>query len=208
MASKKFSDLPPMQQGLLLAVLPVVLALVVFYDFVSPIGRKASGLKAQLTTLETQNMRGKMLEAQRADLMRHIADAQKELDTLRQIVPDQPADDQFIRMVSDEAVDSQVHVRSLTSEAPVRQQFFTAMPFHMRMDGTYYGMLAFFARLASSPRIVNVSDLTLGPPGGAGGGSYKIGPEETVGANCVLTTFYNSPPLPPPPPPRRGLLRR
>ncbi len=207
MASKKFSDLSQVQQGYLLAVLPMILAAVVIYDLVLPINRKASGLKAQLTQLETQNMRGKMLEPQRAALKRHIADANKELNALRQIVPDQPADDQFIRMVGDEASASQVYVRFLSSEPPVRQQFFTAMPFRMRIDGTYYGILAFFARLASSPRIVNVSNLTLGPPRGASGGTYKIGQDETVGADCVLTTFYNSPPLPPPPP-RRGRVRR
>ncbi|MGH9326504.1 MAG: type 4a pilus biogenesis protein PilO [Terriglobia bacterium] len=208
MASKKFSDLPPGQQGLILAALPVILAAVVFYDMVSPISRKATALKAQLTTLEAQNVRGKLLEAQRANLMRHIADANKELDTLRQIVPDQAADDQFIRMVSDDAAESQVHLRSVTTEPPVRQQFFTAMPFRVRMDGTYYGMLAFFSRLAGSPRIVNVSGLTLGAPASGGEGAYRIAPDETVGADCVLTTFYNSPPLPPPPPPRRGFLRR
>lgn len=199
MASKKFSELPPRQQGLVLAVMPVILAVVVFYDVVSPIKTKATGLKAQLTTLQNQNARGRILETQHAELVRRIAEAQKELAALQQIVPDQPANGQLIEMINDVAGEAHVHVRSLVAEAPVRQQYFTAEPFRVRVDGTYYAMLDFFSRLAGSPRIVNVSSLTLGPPGGSGGsGGYKIGPEETVGANCVVTTFYNSPPLPPP----------
>ena len=38
-----------------------------------------------------------------------------------------------------------------------------------------------------------MSNLTLGGPEGGGMGSYKVSPEETVGANCVITTYYNRP---------------
>src|SRR5487761_1434175 len=182
MASKKFGDLSLQQQGLLLACLPVVLAAAIYYEMVMPL-------------------------SQQADLIKRIAEAQKQLDTLRQIVPDQPAEDQFVKMIYGTAASSQIRIRSLVEQPPVRQMYDTAMPFALRLDGAYYGMLDFFNRLANSARIVNVSSLALGSPGGPGGkGSYQVSPDETVGANCVLTTFYNSPP--PPPPVRRGPLRR
>lgn len=204
MASKKFSDLSLQQQGLLLACLPVILAAVVYYDMVMPISLKVKGLESQKATLHAQNLRGRALESQRADLIRRIADAQKQLDELRQIVPDQPAEDQFVKMVYSEATSASVRIRSLVEQPPVRQMYDTAMPFALHLDGVYYGVLSFFNRLATSPRIVNISALTLGPAAGSGGkGSYRISPDETVGVNCILTTFYNSPP-PPPPPPRRG----
>lgn len=208
MASKTFSDLPPLQQGMILACLPVVLAIVVFYDFVAPLGQREKNLKAQFETLHAQNLRGHMLEARRADFMKRIAAAQSELEQLRQIVPDQPADDQFVKMVYGTAASSAVNIRSMAAQPAVRQMYYTSLPFQMRVDGTYYGLLSFFTRLANSPRIVNVSSLSLGPPNGSGGrGSYKVGPSETVAANCILTTFYNSPP-PPPPPSRSGPKRR
>jgi len=208
MAGKTFSDLTPQQQGLLLACLPLLLAAAVYYEMVMPLSQKIKGLEGQRATLHAQNLRGRALEGQRADLIKRIAAAQKQLDTLRQIVPDQPAEDQFVKLVHDTAVSSAVRIRSIVAQPPVRQMYDTAMPFAVHLDGDYYAMLTFFDRLATAPRIVNISSLTLGPPGGPGRkGTYRVSPEETVGANCILTTFYNSPP-PPPPPPRRGPPRR
>ncbi len=198
MAGKQFSDLTPQQQGIVLALLPLVLAAVVYYEMLMPLGEKANALKTQWATLHAQNLRGRALESQRADLVKRIAEANKQLSTLEQIVPDTPAEDQFVKMVYGTAALSSVHVRSFIEQPPLRQAYDTEMPFGLHLDGTYFAILDFFNRLESSARIVNVSDLTLGPPVGTGGkGVYKIGPQETVGANCTLTTFYNSPPPPP-----------
>ena len=38
---------------------------------------------------------------------------------------------------------------------------------------------------------------------GGGMGSYKVSPAETVGANCILTTYYNKPLSAAPPPKKR-----
>lgn len=195
MASKKFSDLPPKQQGLILALLPVVLAFVVFYNFVSPLRGQASQLQARVTALHQQNMRGRILETQRAALQKKIAQAQSDLAALREIVPDEPAEDQFVTMLYSTAQASAVHIRLLQASPAVRQTYFATMPFQVHLDGTYYGMLGFFARLANSPRIVNVAGLALSSPATSGGGrgAYKPSPQETLAANCVLTTFYNTP---------------
>lgn len=206
MASKKFSELPPMQQGLILAALPVVLAAVVFYNFIPPLSGQAAQLKAQVTTLHLQNARGRLLQAQHADLQRKITQAKNELASLREIVPDQPAADQFVKMLYSTARASSVYIRDFEASPAVRQTYYTELPFQVHLDGTYYGMLDFFTRLAASQRIVNVQNLTLSSPASSGGkGSYKPGPEETVAANCLLTTFYNSPP--PAPPAKPGVRR-
>ncbi|MGH9377495.1 MAG: type 4a pilus biogenesis protein PilO [Terriglobia bacterium] len=206
MASKKFSDLAPKQQGLILALLPVVLAFVVFYNFVSPLSKQASQLKAEVAALHQQNMRGRMLEAQHTLLQKKIAQAQNDLAALREIVPDEPADDRFVTMLYNTAQASSVHIRVLQASPAVRQTYFTGMPFQVHLDGTYYGMLDFFARLAGSQRIVNVAGLSLSSPASSSGGkgAYKPGPQETLAANCLLTTFYNNPsPAPLPGKPRR-----
>lgn len=195
MASKKFSDLSPQQQGLLLALLPVVLAFVVFYNFVSPLNQTAARLQTQVTALHQQNMRGRLLEAQRKTLQQKVVQAQAELASLREIVPDDPAEDQFVTMIYSTAQASSVHIRALSASPVQKQNYFAAMPFQVHLDGDYYGVLGFFARLAGSPRIVNVSGLSLSAPASSGGGrgAYKPAARETLAANCVLTTFYNTP---------------
>jgi Tfp pilus assembly protein PilO len=193
MAKKKFSDLPKVQQTAIVIVLPAIAAVLVFYDFVRPLQQNVATLRAQLQTLEVQNLRGRVLEAHRAELLKHITEAEAELQQLRQIVPDEAADDQFIKTVYRNAELSAVHVRSLVAGTSQQQQYFTAMPFQLHADGTYYRMLDFFARLAGSQRIVDVSGLSLGQAQAGGGrGSYKIGPNETVVADCVLTTYFKN----------------
>jgi Tfp pilus assembly protein PilO len=75
----------------------------------------------------------------------------------------------------------------------VAKDYYMEMPFSMRLDGTYYSLLKFFDRLANEQRIMSVSGLSLGSPEGGGMGAYKVSASETVGANCVLTTYYNKP---------------
>jgi Tfp pilus assembly protein PilO len=194
MASRKSLELTPRQQAWLLPLLPVLLAIVVYYEYVLPIRQQNASLEIQYQTLQAQNLRGKMLLANQADLLRRIANAHQELEQLHQIVPDRPADDDFVKTLYGAAASSAVHIRSLVGEAFKNQQYFTAMPFQLRADGTYYRILSFFMRLANSSRIVDVSDLSLERPGVSGGGTggaYTLGPEETVAADCLVTTYYS-----------------
>ncbi|MGH9445263.1 MAG: type 4a pilus biogenesis protein PilO [Terriglobia bacterium] len=191
MDSKKLINLTPAQQVWLLTLLPAIVAIVVFYDFVMPVRRRAVSLEIQYQALQAQNLRGTMLMARQADLLKRIALAHQQLQQLRQIIPDQPADDNFVKTIYGAAASSAVHIRSLVAKTSANEEYFTATPFQLHADGTYYRMLNFFIRLANSPRIVDVSNLSLGSPGAhGGGGAYAIGPEETVAADCLLTTYY------------------
>ncbi len=207
MTSKKSLELTPVQQLWVAALLPAVLAAVVFYQFVVPVRGRAASLDMQYRALQAQNLRGKMLMVHQVDLLKRIAGAQQELAQLRKIVPDEPANDDFVRTVYGAAASSAIHVRSLVGEKFQSEQYFTAMPFQLHADGTYYRVLNFFIHLANSPRIVDVSELSLSPPGPGGGrGAYSVRPEETVAADCVLTTYYNGSQTPAPAnkkPPRR-----
>jgi Tfp pilus assembly protein PilO len=193
MASKKFSELPKSQQALIIILAPGLAAGLLFYDFVRPLEQNVATLRAQLETIQVQNLRGRALEMHRAELVKHLAEAQTKLQQLRQIVPDEAADDQFVKTVYQNAALSAVNIRSLVAGTSQQKEYFTAIRFQLHADGTYYRLLNFFARLANSPRIVNVSDLLLDQAQGGGGrGSYKIDPNETVAADCVLTTYFKN----------------
>jgi len=87
---------------------------------------------------------------------------------------------------------SDVNIRTFVPQALVQKDIYTEMPFNLRLDGTYYGLLAFFNRLAHEPRVVSVSSLSLGSPAGGGMGAFKVDAGETVGANCVLTSYFSA----------------
>jgi type IV pilus assembly protein PilO len=198
-----FSDLPEQQQLGILALVPVILAGAVFYLLVWPLNAQKAALDSQVATLHRQNQGNLILEKRRTAFLKQIADAQVQLKQLQTIVPDEPATDEFVRMVYDTAEATQVHLRDVTAQKTIPRNYYTEEPFKVRLDGTYYAMLDFFSRLATGPRIVNVTGLSMGAPAAAGGGTYKVQPNETLGVSCLITTFFNSGPLAPPPPKRR-----
>ena len=204
--AKSFNDLPSAVQTGILAGAALLLAGGVFYMYVWPLSAKRASLEAQVNKLRAENLKNQAVERERTELLNRIQQLAQQLETRRMIVPDEPAQDQFVKMVYDTARSSSIFLRSFVAQAPAARELFIEMPFNVRIDGTYYEIQNFFDRLASQERIVSVVGLALGPPKGGGQGTYTILPGETVGANCVVITYYNRPAPPPPPPgppPRR-----
>lgn len=198
--AKSFNELPALVQGVIFAAVAVIVAGAVFYLYVWPLSAQRTSLEVKVKTLQAENEKNRAVERERTELLNRVAQLAKQLATLRTIVPDEPATDQFVKMVYDTASGSTTHLRSFVAQPVVARDFYVEMPFSIRIDGTYYAMLNFFDRLARQQRIVSVTGLSLGPPAGGGQGRYTILPSETVGANCVVTTFFNRPQSPAPPP--------
>ncbi len=198
--AKSFNELPALVQGVIFAAVAVIVAGAVFYLYVWPLSAQRTSLEVKVKTLQAENEKNRAVERERTELLNRVAQLAKQLETLRTIVPDEPATDQFVKMVYDTASGSTTHLRSFVAQPVVARDFYVEMPFSIRIDGTYYAMLNFFDRLARQQRIVSVTGLSLGPPVGGGQGRYTILPSETVGANCVVTTFFNRPQSPAPPP--------
>jgi type IV pilus assembly protein PilO len=192
--AKSFNDLPASVQAAVLAIIPIGLAGAVFYLYVLPLSAKKTSLQAEYTRLRGENQKNQAVERERTELLNRIAQLEKQLETLRTIVPDEPDTDEFVRMVYNTARGSAIYLRNFTASPLVARDYYWEMPFSVRIDGTFYSMLNFFDRLAKQQRIVSVSGLALGPPAKGGGGTFTILPNETVGANCVITTFYNKQP--------------
>jgi Tfp pilus assembly protein PilO len=210
--AKSFNDLPAPVQGVILAAIAVVLAIGFFFygipgvvNSVWSLSAKRTSLEAQVNRLHAENLKNQAVERERTELLNRIAQLATQLDTLRSIVPDEQAQDAFVKSVYDTAAGSTIFLRSFVAQPLVTRELFVEMPFTVRIDGTYYALLSFFDRLARQQRIVNVaiSSLSMGPPSAGGQGTFKLAPGETVGANCVITTYFNRPQPPPAPAPAK-----
>ncbi len=191
--AKSFNELTSGVQAAILIGIAVAVAVFIFWYYALPEVSQRNNLQVQVATLKAQNDKNEAFLQERAEYLSRIQQLQQQLQTLRSIVPDHPDTDVFVQTVYHAGVDTGVHVRSFVAQAAVRRRLYVELPFSVRLDGTYYGLLNFFNRLAHGQRIVTVSGLTLGPPAGGGMGNYTISPGETVGANCVITTYYNTP---------------
>jgi type IV pilus assembly protein PilO len=205
--AKSFNDLPsPAQAGILIAV-PVLAAALVFAGipgvmdgYVLPLHAKQDALHKQYLKLKADNDQDEAFRRQKTEYENRIRQAQAQLETRRLLVPNEPDTDEFMRNVFDAGMSTRINVRTFLPQPQVTRDFYVEMPFKVRLDGTYYDVLGFFDALAKQTRIISVAGLSLGTPEGGGMGSYTVRPSETVGADCVITTYYNRATPPPAPP--------
>lgn len=191
--AKTFNDLPGPIQGIIFAVVAVALAGGAFWYFVLPLNDQRDGLQIEVAKLKAENDRNEAFRQQQTEYLNRIKQLQSQLETLRSIVPDDQATDEFMKTVFADGASTGTEIRTFIPKPMVLKDFYVETPFAVHLDGTYYSLLNFFSRLASEQRIMSVSGLSLGGPEGGGMGSYKVQTGETVGANCILTTYYNKP---------------
>jgi type IV pilus assembly protein PilO len=191
--AKTFNDLPAPVQGAIMVAVAVAAAGAVFYFYVLPLSDKKTALQSEVSKLHEDNQKNEAFRQQQTEYLNRIKQLESQLETLRSIVPDEQSTDEFMKTIFADGSNTGTQVRTFIPKPPTVKDYYVEMPFTVHLDGTYYSLLNFFDRLAHEQRITSVSGLSLGPPEGGGMGSYKVPPSETVGANCVLTTYYNKP---------------
>jgi Tfp pilus assembly protein PilO len=184
-------------QGLVAAAIAVVLVLVGIYLPFSPVAQekdqvdKAVQQRAQLTQ-EVQQLQ--VYQRRFGELKQEMDALNKQLDTLKTIVPEEKETDEFIRQLQGAAAGSNVAIRQLKAKAVVpKDNNYYEMPFEIQADGPYFNVLDFFGRLSRLSRIINVGDLEFADPDKARGGHYTLRPGSTVSGIFTATTYFTKP---------------
>lgn len=190
-------DMSVIMQGLVAAAIAVVLVLVGIYLPFSPVAQekdqvdKAVQQRAQLTQ-EVQQLQ--VYQRRFGELKQEMDALNKQLDTLKTIVPEEKETDEFIRQLQGAAAGSNVAIRQLKAKAVVpKDNNYYEMPFEIQADGPYFNVLDFFGRLSRLSRIINVGDLEFADPERAKGGHYSLRPGSTVSGIFTATTYFTKP---------------
>jgi len=190
-------DMSVIMQGLVAAAIAVVLVLLGIYLPFSPVAQekdqvdKAVVQKAQLTQ-EVQQLQ--VYQRRFGELKQEMDALNKQLDTLKSIVPEEKETDDFIRLLQGAAAASNVQIRHLVAKAVVpKDNNYYEMPFEVQADGPYFNVLDFFGRLSRLSRIINVGDLEFADPEKAKGGHYVMRPGSTVSGTFMATTYFTNP---------------
>ena len=190
-------DMSVIMQGLVAAAIAVVLVLVGIYLPFSPVAQekdqvdKAVQQRAQLTQ-EVQQLQ--VYQRRFGELKQEMDALNKQLDTLKTIVPEEKETDEFIRQLQGAAAGSNVAIRQLKAKAVVpKDNNYYEMPFEIQADGPYFNVLDFFGRLSRLSRIINVGDLEFADRDKARGGHYTLRPGSTVSGIFTATTYFTKP---------------
>jgi type IV pilus assembly protein PilO len=191
-----FRDMSVVMQALIAAAIAVVLVLVGFYVPLSPIAQERTEFDkaVQARTKLNQEVTQLQVYKQRYGELKQQMDAlNKQLDTLKTIVPEEKEVDEFIRQVQGAASAANVQLRRLTAQPIVPKEYHYEMPFEAQADGPYFNMLDFFSRLSRLSRIINVGDLQFDDSANSKGARYPIRPGTTVSGVFTVTTFFTKP---------------
>jgi type IV pilus assembly protein PilO len=147
---------------------------------------KESDLTRQVAELQ-------VYERRNAEFKVEMAALEKQLETLKTIVPEDKEVDEFMRLLQEAAAASGVQIRSLAPQPVVPKDYHYELPFTISVDGPYFSIEDFFARLSRLSRIINVGDLSFSGLSDPGKSKYPVRPGTTVTGTCTLTTFFSNP---------------
>ena len=179
------------------ALIFFALALVIFglgeYLPMSPVATIRNTLDenhSKYADLNRQVAELQVYERRNAEFKVEMAALEKQLETLKTIVPEEKEIDEFMRLLQEAAAASGVQIRSLTAQAVVPRDYHYELPFSISVDGPYFSIEDFFARLSRLSRIINVGDLSFTGTD-ASKARYPVRPGTTVTGSCTVTTFFS-----------------
>jgi type IV pilus assembly protein PilO len=191
-----FRDMSVVMQVLLALAITVVLVVAGVYLPVSPIAQERDQVEKavhQRTQLSQEVTQLQVYKQRFGELKSQMDALQKQLDTLKTIVPEEKETDEFIRLVQGAASSSNVQLRRLTAQPIVAKEYHYEMPFEVQADGPYFNVLDFFGRMSRLSRIINVGDLDFEDPSSTKGTKYPTGPGTSVSGVFTATTFFTKP---------------
>jgi type IV pilus assembly protein PilO len=191
-----FRDMSVIMQALVAAAVAIVLILGGVYIPGSPVARERDEVdKAvlQRTKLSQEVTQLQVYQQRYGELKQQMDALNKQLDTLKTIVPEEKEVDEFIRLIQGAASASNVQLRRLTAQAIVPRDYHYEMPFEVQADGPYFNLLDFFGRLRRLSRIINVGDLQFDDPDKSKCAKYPTSPGTTVSGIFTATTFFTKP---------------
>jgi type IV pilus assembly protein PilO len=189
-------DMSAVMLGLVALALAFAIVLLGLYVPFSPVAQERSAYDAavqQRTKLNQEVTQLQVYKQRYGELKQQMDALNKQLDTLKTIVPEEKEVDEFIRQVQGAASASNVQLRRLTAQNIVPKEFHYEMPFEAQVDGAYFNVLDFFSRLSRLSRIINVGDLQFDDPVTYKGTKYPMRPGETVSGVFTITTFFTKP---------------
>ncbi len=191
-----FRDMSVIMQGLVAAAIAVALVLVGLFVPLSPVAQERDQVDKAVQERSQLNQEVQQLSVykQRYSELKQQMDAlNKQLDTLKTIVPEEKETDEFIRLLQGAASASQVEIRRLKALQVASKDYYFEMPFEVQADGPYFNILDFFGRLSRLSRIINVGDLQFNDPETSKGAKYPMKPGTTVVGTFTATTYFTKP---------------
>ncbi len=178
----KLLKLPVYQRALILGVLLVLVVGAFVYFLYMPKYEEYQKLLKTGNTLQT-----KLEQDQRIarDLPKFRAEYDRMNEQLEQALTQLPNDKEIpalLTSIASLAKDQGLDVLRFKPRSEVAKGFYADVPVELKLAGSFHQIALFFQAIGDLPRIVNVSNLTMGS-------AKMVGGQNTLSVDCLATTF-------------------
>jgi type IV pilus assembly protein PilO len=173
---------PAYQRALMLLVLMVLVAVAFFFLLYQPMQEEYSQLQKRRDSLAAKLREDQSIAA---DLPRFKAEYEKMQKQLEQALTELPNEKEIptlLTTIASLAKDNGLDVLRFKPGGEKPQGFYARVPVDLKLVGSYHQVAQFFYDVGHLPRIVNISDVTMGSARSSGGST-------ALSVDCLATTF-------------------
>ena len=161
---EQFEKVPPKQRALVLAVLLAVLGVGFYYLVYQPKAAQIKAAKGQLAQLTSEVQNLQAIEAQNIKFKRMIAELSSQLDQARQQLPGEREIPILLEQIARFGKESGIEFISFRPSPEVARDFYNEVPMALALRGPFHNIGLFLDKISHYPRIISVSNLTMGNP--------------------------------------------
>lgn len=178
-----FQKMPFYGQVAAMALLAVALVGVAYYLYpdLKAMGEKITVLRDEVAEMDRKIREGQAIEQKLPEFEREVANLQRKLGDIQQILPTGPETGDLLRWIKNMTDQSNLDLKSFGPGDLHPVDFYKQFPIEMDVVGRYHDLGLFLDRVSKYSRIINVDNLRMASnPGGS---------EKSIRASFTATTF-------------------
>jgi type IV pilus assembly protein PilO len=161
---EQFEKVPLKQRALVLAVVLALIGVGFYYLLYQPKAAKIKADKARLAQLTSEVQNLQTIEAQNIKFKRMIAELSGQLDQARQQLPGEREIPILLEQIARFGKEAGVEFISFRPSPEVARDFYNDVPMALSLRGPFHNIGLFLDKISHYPRIISVSNLTMGNP--------------------------------------------
>jgi type IV pilus assembly protein PilO len=180
--AKSFHELSSRAQTAVFFLLAGLTMVGAWQMLIGPAQGELSSQRAKLAAIQGDVARAQATAAKLPLLQKEVAESEAALQQTTAILPDEKDPQDVLRNLHEMASEAALDIETFTPKTIVTRTQYSEWPITLGVQGTYHNLGRFFDRIASMTRLMSVSELQIKA-------IPKAGPQGTVTATCVATTF-------------------
>jgi type IV pilus assembly protein PilO len=174
--------LPRLQKvGMLCGAVALIVGLywfLIYRDYAAKLDAKQAVLTKKQQELNEQMV----ILADLPKFRQETADMKSKRQKALEQLPNEKDIDKLLEDISTLAIESGLEILLFKPQQEVRRNFYAEIPVELKLSGGYHDLALFYDKIASLPRIVNVSDLLIEKP-------QEVDGRNILQASCTAKTY-------------------